>query len=327
MLGIVLAAGKGTRMKSDKPKVLFEVCGASMVNHIISLLNCVDIKNKSVIYGYKGNQVIDNIQNEDINYFEQKEQLGTGHAVKQVNLDQFEDEFVFIMPGDVPLLEQKEIKKFIKYTKNKKLDACILTTKVEDPTGYGRIVRNDGLIEKIVEQKDATVKEIKIDEINTGVYIVKKKYAKKYLNMLDNDNNQNEYYLTDIFKLMISDGLTVSGYEYSKSKECIGVNSRYDLCKANEYVKNRKLKKLMDKGVTINNPSGIELNGNIETAKDVVIESPIFIRGDVKIEKNSKIGPFVYIEDSVVKEGKNMEFKYIKNNKVKDILLQEGANL
>ncbi|TYB31050.1 MAG: bifunctional N-acetylglucosamine-1-phosphate uridyltransferase/glucosamine-1-phosphate acetyltransferase [Candidatus Mcinerneyibacterium aminivorans] len=326
MLGVILAAGKGTRMKSEKPKVLFEVCGRSMIKHIYEILEEINIKNKSVIYGYKGELIKKELEDKGCYFFEQKKQLGTGHALKQVDFKNFKnDEFVMVLPGDVPLLDFKKMHKFIDFVKKNDLDAGILTTEIENPTGYGRIIRNKkNLIEGIVEQKDATEKQRKINEINTGVYIIKKRYTEKYLDELENNNKQNEYYLTDIFKLMIEDDLYVDGYKYKNSQECIGVNSRYHLSKANNYYKNRYLKELMKKGVTINNPDSVILEGELICDSDVEIKAPVYIKDYVEIKSNSTVGPYVYLENCKIDKNSSIEFKYINKDIRKNILVQEG---
>lgn len=326
MLGVILAAGKGTRMKSEKPKVLFEVCGRSMIKHIYEIFDKSSVENKAVIVGYKKDMIKNELSNKACHFFEQKKQLGTGHALKQVDFSKFEnDEYVLILPGDVPLLDPSNMSSFLDYARTKSLDAGILTTIVENPTGYGRIIRTgSGSIKKIVEQKDATEEEKEIKEINTGVYILKRKYAEKYLDELDNNNKQNEYYLTDIFKLMIEDDLYVDGFKYNNSQECIGVNSRYHLSKANKYYKNRYLKELMEKGVTINNPDSVILEGELICDSDVEIKAPVYIKDYVEIKSNSTVGPYVYLENCKIDKNSSVKFKYINKDIRKNILVQEG---
>src|SRR6056297_1153720 len=324
MLGIILAAGKGTRMKSEKPKVLFEICGKSMINHILGLLNNLNIKNKAVIYGYKKNLVKNNINNKVVDFYEQEKQLGTGHALMQVNLDKYDDKYVFIIPGDVPILDENRVSKFLKRAKKKGVDASILSTVVDDPHGYGRIIRKKDFIKGIVEEKDATKKQKKINEINTGVYIIKRKYINKYLNEISNNNRQNEYYLTDIFKNMIESGLKVDSFIYLEEKESIGVNYRKDLFKAHQYSKKKIIEKLLDNGVTINNPSNLILNGDLNVSGDVEFIGNVIIEGNVTIKNNCRIGPNVHLKNCTIDNNQNISYKYIEEKKKKSFIVREG---
>ena len=325
MLGVILAAGKGTRMKSQKPKVMFEICGKPMVSHVISAIQGAGVESVALIVGYKSEILKDFFMNDSsISFFEQKEQLGTGHALMQVDYSKYDDEYVFIIPGDEPLFDSEKLKRFIDFVKEKSFDAAILSTVMDEPFGYGRIIRDgDGYFEKIVEQKDASEEEKRVKEVNTGVYMVKKKLLEKYLSELETKNAQGEYYLTDIFYILKNKGFSVAVYAYDNPKECIGVNSRYQLYEASKYFKMNYLKKLMQAGVTIENPEGVVLHGKLHLEKDVTIISPVVFKGDVIAESGAVLGPYLYVENSSLK-AKEYSFAKIVDNIKESILIQGG---
>ncbi len=315
MLGVILAAGKGTRMKADKPKVLFEVAGRSMIRRVIDVVKGAGADSVALICGYKSQDVKAHLEDMGtLSFFEQKEQLGTGHAVMQVDLDGFSNDDVIIMPGDTPLFQSGMIREFIEDFRKTGCHGSILTTILEDPHGYGRIIRKDGSVLRITEHKDAKPHELDVKEINTGVYAVKRETLKKYLKRLDDNNAQKEYYLTDIFKHMIADGLKVGAYAYPVSRECMGVNSRRQLMEASLYEKDRVVRELTENGVTINDPGGLCINGELTCGEDVEIISPVTIKGDVRVESGSRIGPFVYLEDCRLEKGEYSFLRIINEN-------------
>lgn len=309
MIGIVLAAGKGTRMKSDMPKVLFPICGRSMVSRVVTVLREAGINDVAVIYGYRGDLVRAEAEKfSDIYFFEQKEQLGTGHALMQVDFSLFSDEYALIMPGDEPLFSRETLRSFIDDTIRNGYDASLLTAVFDNPTGYGRVIRNEkGMVVRIVEHKDATDVEREVREVNTGVYCVKCAKLCEYLPKLSNNNSQKEFYLTDIFSLMNEDVCRIGAFSTSDPMESMGVNSRVQLMQANTYYTQRALHSLMEQGVTINNPESVVLEGDIISENDVVIHSPAVFRGTVILKKGSVVGPYVYCEDVTI-EGENVSF-------------------
>lgn len=309
MIGIILAAGKGTRMKSEMPKVLFPICGKSMLTRVISALREADIHDIAVIYGYRGDLVRAEAEAfPNLYFFEQKEQLGTGHALMQVDLSLFSDDYALIMPGDEPLFSPATLKAFIDDTLTNGYDASLLTAVFDDPSGYGRVIRNEkGMVVRIVEHKDASDTERTVREVNTGVYCVKCEKLREYLPKLSNNNSQKEYYLTDIFSLMNGDGCRIGACTTKDPMESMGVNSRAQLMQANAYYTQRALHSLMEQGVTINNPETVVLEGDIVSENDVVIHSPAVFRGTVTLKKGSVVGPYVYCEDVTI-EGESVRF-------------------
>ena len=224
---IILAAGKGTRMKSSLPKVLHKVLGETMVSRVVSQAKSVGAKKIVVIVGYKKELVIEELKNKEVEFAIQSEQLGTGHAIKMAK-DNFKswDSNIMILSGDVPLLTTATIEKLIKKHNEEKADASILSAIFEDPTGYGRIIRKtDNTYSHSVEEKDASDKVRKINEINSGIYIFKSKHLFYYLRFIDNDNAQGEYYLTEVLPLMARDNRKIVLQIADNSNEIQGINT------------------------------------------------------------------------------------------------------
>jgi len=316
MLSIVLAAGKGTRMKSDHPKVIFPVCGRPMILRCIENLKKMHITHLAVVIGHGAREVKAVLEGHgDIAYFIQSEQKGTGHAVQQVDLDRFDDEYVFIVPGDVPLLDPARLEEFFAEAKEAHLDALILTTQLLNPHGYGRILTKGEHFHRIVEEKDASPEQKAVKRINTGVYLIRKNLLQDYLPRLSADNNQKEYYLTDIFHDLAKEGYHIEVRDYFPAEECMGVNSRIHLQEANRIYKKRALEQLMENGVTINHPESVILEGDLECDPDCTILGPVVFKGKVILKKGSFAGPFAYFEDCTLGPGEEGAFiKRINNN-------------
>jgi bifunctional UDP-N-acetylglucosamine pyrophosphorylase/glucosamine-1-phosphate N-acetyltransferase len=316
MLSIILAAGKGTRMKSDHPKVVFPVCGRPMILRCVENLKKMQITHLAVVVGHEAQEVRKALEAyKDIAYFIQKEQKGTGHAVQQVDLARFHDEYVLIIPGDVPLLDPRKLEGFLTEAKEAHLDALILTTQLHNPRGYGRILTRGEHFHRIVEEKDASPEQKAVNRINTGVYLIRKQLLQDYLPRLSADNNQKEYYLTDIFHDLAKEGYHIEIRDYFPSEECMGVNSRVQLQEANRVFKKRALETLMENGVTINHPESVVLEGDLECEPDSTILGPVVFRGEVILKKGAYAGPFAYFEDCILGPGEDGAFiKRIKNN-------------
>ncbi len=301
---IILAAGKGTRMKSNKPKVLFEIAGKSLVQHVIDAgcaAGCTDI---TAIVGYKKEEVKESLSaNENILYADQDEQLGTGHAVMMAR-DNFVDYDgdVYVLCGDVPLLTSETLKKMYAYHKETSASCTVLTAVMEDPARYGRIVRDDsGNISKIVEFKDASNEQRDIKEINTGIYIYNCKDLFNSLSKINNKNAQGEYYLTDTLELLNAENKTVSGIVLDNVIEASGINSQKQLSEL-EVSYYRSIKdKWMESGVYIENPDTVIIGPDVEIQNDVVIRANTIVKGKSVIESNTEIGPFSFLKDAVIK--------------------------
>lgn len=298
---IILAAGKGTRMKSKLYKVLHEVCGKAMVDHVLTQIEKNKMDNIVTVVGF-GAQDVEKTLGDRTKYVLQKQQLGTGHAVMQTedllgNLDGQ----TLIVSGDTPLFRAETFKKLFEYHEAKHAAATVLTSVAPDPTGYGRIVRNDiGIVEKIVEQKDASRDEQDIHEINTGVYCFDNKQLFDSLKLLTNDNAQGEYYLTDVISILKKRGEIVAAYQMADFDESMGVNDRIALARANQVMRDRINTYHMQNGVTLLNPATTYIDADVQIGPDTVIEGGVSLKGTTKIGSDCLIGGGSTIIDSTL---------------------------
>lgn len=322
---IVLAAGKGTRMKSEKPKVLHEIFNRPLVSWVLDACEKINSFENIVIVGHKGDEVQDFINKKhpkSVCVF-QREQLGTGHAVSMAKdeLKDF-DGTVLILCGDTPLITAESLREFVDFHKSNESCVTVMTSILDNPKGYGRIVRNaSNSVTEIVEQKDCTEEQTEIKEINAGMYCVDWQKAKDFFNNLKNDNAQNEYYLTDIIKWANENGRKVFGYILENADETLGINSRLQLAEAFKIMNDRQLNQLMEEGVTIVSPENTQISPETQIGADTVIFPNTFINGKNKIGKSCKIGPFAHLRgdctiEDFVKIGNFVELKktYVKSH-------------
>lgn len=298
---IILAAGKGTRMKSKLYKVLHQVAGKAMVDHVLAQLEANHMDNIVTVVGF-GAENVEQALGERTKYAVQKKQLGTGHAVMQAaDLLSDLDGQTLVISGDTPLFKAATLQKLVDYHTAKKASATVLTSIAPDPTGYGRLVRNDiGIVEKIVEQKDATPEEQAIDEINTGVYCFDNKTLFDALKLLSNDNAQGEYYLTDVIGILKKRGDIVAAYRMADFDESMGVNDRIALAKANEIMRNRINTHWMEEGVTLLDPKTTYIDSDVKIGSDTVIEGGVTIKGNTVIGTDCYISAHSDIINSII---------------------------
>ena len=297
---VILAAGKGTRMQSAMPKVLHRLAGKTLLQHVIDTAKQLSPQKVVVVYGYGGDAVPEAFTHETITWVEQKEQLGTGHAVLQAVPYLDDDATTLILLGDVPLLNQQSCLALLEKT-----DALgLLTVVKQNPTGYGRIVRNlQQEIRAIVEHKDATDIQRAIDEVNTGIIAVNNKNLKTWLSKLNNNNAQSEYYLTDIVEMAVNDGLKVKAEITHDEASVEGVNSKADLANLERVYQTRNASVLMKAGATLADPFRIDVRGFLTVGKDVEIDVGCIFEGQVTLADGVKVGPYCVIKDSSIGEG------------------------
>ena len=296
---IILAAGKGTRMYSSLPKVLHSLAGKPLVQHVIDSARKLDAKDITLVYGHGAEQVKNTITDPQLNWCEQPEQLGTGHAVQQA--EQFIDDKsnVLILYGDVPLLSVATLEKLIAAKQDQAL--ALLTAILDNPAGYGRIVRDsNNSIQKIVEEKDATDEIRTIKEINSGVMVVDGNRLKSWLHKIDNNNAQGEYYLTDLIELAVQEGETVNSFIVQDSKQIEGINNKLQLAELEREYQRIQAEELMVQGVTLRDPARFDLRGQVKTGQDVVIDINVIIDGDCSIGNNVSIGANTVIKNSII---------------------------
>ena len=297
---VILAAGKGTRMQSLMPKVLHKLAGKALLQHVIDAAKQLNPSKIIVVYGYGGNAVPEAFAHENIVWVEQKEQLGTGHAVQQAARHLDQDATTLILLGDVPLLSRTSCETLLNKTKA----LGLLTVNKANPTGYGRIVRNaQTSIEAIVEHKDATEQQRQITEVNTGIIAANNQHLKAWLAQLSNNNAQGEYYLTDIVALAVKDGHQVAAEVTNDESSVEGVNSKADLSGLERVYQMRYATALMNAGATLQDPFRIDVRGDLKIGKDVEIDVGCVFEGEVTLADKVKVGPYCVIKNSTIGSG------------------------
>ncbi|SNR74642.1 bifunctional UDP-N-acetylglucosamine diphosphorylase/glucosamine-1-phosphate N-acetyltransferase GlmU [Desulfurobacterium atlanticum] len=300
---IILAAGKGTRFKSDLPKVLHKILGKPMLWYVIKAAEKAEAEEIVVVVGHKKEMVEEFIKKEgfkNVKTVVQEKQLGTGHAVSCAeHLFENYDGKIIVLNGDSPLIKSEDIKKLSEIDS----DMVVLTGETDNPTGYGRVVRDGDEVLKIVEEKDATEEEKKIKEVNSGIYAFSSELLFEALKEIDNNNAQKEYYLPDVLKIFKSKGLKVKAVKTNDFDSIMGVNNRYELSKAEELLKRKLIKELQLSGVTVHNPESCYIEPEVTIGKDTEIFAPVYIKGKTVIGENCTIGAFTEIVDSVIESG------------------------
>ena len=313
---IILAGGQGKRIKSNLPKVLHKACGKEMVNHVIDTMREAGIDDVNVIIGKGAKLVQDRTSSRNVTYSLQEEQLGTGHAVKcaKAFLDG-KSGVVAIFTGDAPLIKASTVKKLIDIHIANNNCATLLTSIVENPTGYGRIVRNDNAVEKIVEHKDCSEDELNITEINAGMYCFDIKNLLDALGKLSNNNAQGEYYLTDVIEIFKSNGEKI-GAMVTNFEETLGVNSRSELAVVENILRKRINKMHLDNGVTIIDPNNTYIGVDVKIGQDTIIYPGNVIEGDTVIGESCVIYPNSRVNNSIIEEGVEIQSSVILDSKI-----------
>ncbi len=302
---VILAAGMGKRMQSDLPKVLHALAGKPLLSHVIDTARQLSPSRCCVVYGHGGDKVPTQLAADDLQFVLQEPQLGTGHAVMQAVSKLNEDQPTLVLYGDVPLTTVATLRALTEKAGKDKL--AILTIAMDDPTGYGRIVREQNKIVRIVEQKDATEIERQIHEVNTGILVAPTRQLKDWLSRLSNHNAQGEYYLTDIIALAVKDNVVIESSQPSHAWETLGVNSKIQLAELERIHQLNLAHQLLEQGVTLADPARIDIRGELHCARDVSIDVGCVFEGQVHIGQGVSIGAYCVIKNSRIADNANIK--------------------
>lgn len=301
---IILAAGQGTRMRSDIPKALHRLAGKTLLEHVYNSASLLNHRQVLVVYGYGGEQIKTELPHLPVEWVKQAEQLGTGHAVIQAIPHIPDNDLAMILYGDIPMITANTLHRLEKVARETGFG--LLTSYIDNPQHYGRIIRNDiGDVIRIVEEKDASDEERDICEINTGMMAVSATSLKNWVKSLDNKNTQNEFYLTDIIAMAVNDGVKINTINPDSAVEIRGINDRAQLAEIERYYQLIQAHQLMRRGVSIMDPSRFDLRGDLEIGQDIMIDINVLLEGRMKIGDHVKIGANCCIRDSII--GENVE--------------------
>ena len=297
---VILAAGRGTRMNSDKPKVLHELAGMSLLQHVLNCAHQLNAEKVCVVYGHGGDAVPLALQGSDALCVLQEPQLGTGHAVQQAMPHIEDGTHTLVLYGDVPLIQPATLHQM------QKMEGALtlLTVNLADPSGYGRIVRNsEGDVTAIVEEKDATAEQREIHEVNTGIMLVPTRLLKGWLSKLKNSNSQGEYYLTDVVGMAVDEGIAVQTVQPGHEWEIHGVNSKSQLAVLERTWQQVEAKRLLAQGVTLADPARLDVRGRLECGRDVEIDVGCIFIGNVTLGNKVKVGAYCIIKNAMIADG------------------------
>ena len=299
---VILAAGKGTRMRSSLPKVMHPIAGKPMLAHVIDSARAIDCQAIHVVIGHGAEQVTEAFAGADLHWVLQREQKGTGHAVQQALPQLKGDSRVLILYGDVPLIAPQTLGQLLALCDDQRMG--LLTTELDDPTGYGRIVRDHaGRVVAIVEQKDASPEQLAIREVNTGMMAVSARHLNKWLPALSSDNAQGEYYLTDVIALAVADGVAIDVAQPQSPWEVQGVNDRSQLNQLERHYQRTRARELMARGATLADAERIDIRGELRVGQDVFIDVNCVFEGDCELADHVRIGPNCVITHSTIGPG------------------------
>jgi bifunctional UDP-N-acetylglucosamine pyrophosphorylase / glucosamine-1-phosphate N-acetyltransferase len=320
---IILAAGKGIRMRSEIPKIMHKIADKPLLEHVYDMSKQLPNNSVKIVYGHGGELVRESLKQLNASWIEQKQQLGTGHAVQQVTDQIGDSDTVLILYGDVPLLKLTTVKTLLANVDDRALG--LLTVNLTDPKGYGRIVRDsNGHVQKIVEEKDASNDVKLIKEVNTGIMAVKGDKLKSWLGQLKNENAQGEYYLTDIIEMAVSERVKVITNQPNSEDEVMGVNNRMQLSHLERVYQQEQANYLMEQGVTLRDPARFDLRGTlVSLGQDIDIDTNVILEGNNQIGSNVTIGANTRIKNSTI--GDNVEI--LDHCVIEDAIIGAGSRI
>jgi bifunctional UDP-N-acetylglucosamine pyrophosphorylase/glucosamine-1-phosphate N-acetyltransferase len=309
---VILAAGQGKRMHSDRPKVLHPLAGRPLLSHILDTARSLGPSRVCVVYGHGGEQVREAIADDAIAWVRQEPQLGTGHALQQALPALGPDAQTLVLYGDVPLTRAHTLRAMVAAADD---GVSLLTVMLDDPTGYGRIVRDGGAVKRIVEEKDATAAERALREVNTGIMVLPTRHLARWLASLRDDNAQREYYLTDVIAAAVGEGVPVRAVQPASAWETLGVNSKAQLAELERVYREDVAGRLLAAGVTLADPARIDVRGKLECGRDVAIDVNCVFEGEVvlgdrvslgancvlrnvRVDADTRIEPFCHLEEA-----------------------------
>jgi len=312
---IVLAAGQGKRMRSDLPKVLHPIGGRPLLGHVLDTARALKPRKTVVVHGHGAEKVRSAFAQAPVEWVLQSEQLGTGHAVQQAMAHVKGDGDILILYGDVPLVQARSLERLIEAARD---GVAVMTTEVEQPKGYGRIVRNaSGGVERIVEEKDASSAERSIREINAGFMALHAKRLNGWLGKINNRNAQKEYYLTDVVTLAVNEGVRVHGVKVDDPMEVAGVNSKVELAAVERAFQAQQARRLMEAGVSLADPARIDVRGELDCERDVTIDVNCVFEGRVRLGEGVRIGPNCVLRNVSVGAGSEvLAFSHLDESEV-----------
>ena len=318
---IILAAGKGTRMRSKLPKVLHPIAGKPMVQHVIDNAVSLGAQSTNLVFGHGAQQLKTALAHNEVNWVHQAEQLGTGHAVAVAKEHIGDEDKVLILYGDVPLTKKSTLQRLLNVTPDNGL--AVLTVDLANPTGYGRMLRENGKLVGIVEQKDASAEQLAITEINTGIMAANGGLLKKWLGQLSNNNAQGEYYLTDIVAMAHSEGIEITSAQPDDEMEVEGANNRVQLAALERAYQAWQAEALMVNGASLADPARIDVRGQVTTGEDVQIDINVIFEGHVEIGDDVVIGPNCVLKNCKIGNGVVIK----ANTLIEDALVADKCTL
>ncbi len=319
---VILAAGQGTRMRSDLPKVLHPLAGRTLLEHVVAAARNLGGRAIHVVYGHGGRLVPERLASLPVTWVEQGERLGTGHAVAQALPRVPDADTVLVLYGDVPLITEATLARLVAAAGAEGM--ALLTVELPDPTGYGRIVRGpDGAVRRIVEEKDADPAARAVREVNTGILAAPARHLTRWLDALDRDNAQGEFYLTDVIAMAVAEGMAVRTVEPGGVEEVLGVNDCIQLAERERDHRRREARRLMREGVTLLDPERFDVRGTLQAGRDVVIDVGVVLEGEVELGDRVRIGPYTVVRNTRI----GADTEILSHTRIEDAVIGAGCRV